>query len=84
MEALQMCQSTTPRYQWLSQVTCMQGSHEAEAEDAGCWSPTSQLSLFEASTQIFSPSPWLWADVFTFNDETLSPRPGCKKELDLT
>ena len=40
MEALQISvKAPPPRYQWLSQVTCTQGSREAKADDAYAGSP---------------------------------------------
>lgn len=59
MEALQMCQSTTPTLSMAQPGDLgMQGSREAEAEDAYAGVPHLPAKP-EASTQIFSPSPWL-------------------------
>ena len=59
MAALQISvKAPASRYQWLSQVTCMQSSHEAESDDAYAGSPHLPAKP-EASTHICSPSPWL-------------------------
>jgi len=72
MEALQISvKASAPCYQWLSQVTCTQGSQEAESDDAYVGSPHLPAKP-EASTQIFSPSPWL-QDVLTLSDLNCQP-----------